>query len=136
MSVVDELKKPDVAGSFKRLAVMCVSGSAGVTAVLVLADVIRQQPQIVVEVLKSWGPGFGLPAVLGALLIWRIDKRAGEFVGALKDLATSHSGLQGSVEALAEKDDREAQATKAAIGFVAQQNEEILKLIHERLPKP
>ena len=87
------------------------------------------------EVLKAWGPGFATATVLGGVAIWRIDRRWGEGIAAVNGMAEAQRGLTGAVQRIVEKDDRRAQATEAAIGFVAQQNEEILKLINERLPK-
>ncbi|HWQ03417.1 MAG TPA: hypothetical protein VNL38_02960 [Candidatus Nitrosotenuis sp.] len=111
-----------------------LSGGAGAALVWLLWEALRANPQGLWAVLQSWGTGFGIAAVA----IYVVDRRAGQLVSALNETAQAQRTLGGAVQQLVEKDDRDAQATNAAIGFVCQQNEKILaslETIEKRLPK-
>lgn len=99
-------------------------GAGGLAAAVTLK--ILEQPKLAESVI-GWGPLFVIVvvAMIGA------DRRFGEFVAATKENAVATAQLAASVEVLSRRDDKHAQAVEAAIGYVAQTNETILRELRQ-----
>jgi len=102
---------------------------AGMTVALIimLVKLIEANPAAAWRIVEQWGPVFTL-ALVGLVLV---DRRFGQFIETTQKSSAAMQELASSVHQMAEKDDRRAQATEAAVGFVAQQNEEILSRLKE-----
>jgi shikimate 5-dehydrogenase len=109
------------------------SGGAAAAVIYQLFELVAGNEALIAQVL-NWGPLFVI-VVVGMLIV---DRRMGQNVEVNRRTAEATAQLAAAVQHLSEKDDRRAQATDAAIGFVAQQGEQILaklNAIEERLPK-
>jgi hypothetical protein len=113
----------DVAGT----AMRWIAGGSGVGLTLYVLEMLRGEG--LVEVLKSWGPPFGLGAV-GILtfgMIFHVNLRSG--IEAVKEHAEAMTGVKNAFERMAGKDDTRDIAMQAAVGRIARSQERMFEVL-------
>lgn len=95
----------------------------GATLALVVVEMWRAHPELLIGLATSWGPVTGL-CFAG---LWFVDRRFGEGVQVMRDNTIAQQRLADAVTQIAQKDDSERREQKLQIGYVAAQQEKILE---------
>lgn len=127
--------------SFDLAKTALFGGSLGVGVIIAEAiyEVAKQQPALVAEVLRSWGP-LGLMGIVG-MVLW--DRRQGETIAATRESAaafaagaTAQQQLATAVNRIAEKDDERFRELELTVGVTARNTREIIERLHRIENKP
>jgi hypothetical protein len=83
----------------------------GVTVGVLLAyagyEIAKAQPQMVIELMRSWGA----PAMLGAMAVVFMDRRIGQGMRLLSDNTRATQKMADAMSEIAHKDDNRARET-------------------------
>jgi hypothetical protein len=94
---------------------------------MVLASLLKSRPDQFIGLLNSFGPVF-LLVVAG---LWLVDRHAPPFIQAQRENAAATQKLADSVQAIAQKDDRQTERLAREISFVGSQMEKLLTGVDE-----
>ena len=110
------------------LKILLGGGGVGAGGVLLyeLFRLFEKQPALAEKILE-WGPLFAVIVVGGFL----VDRRMGQFVGAMQSTATAMQGLSDAVQEIGSESKERADAQDAALRYVGKTSETLLSNMEE-----